>query len=92
MSSSEYQELKSQMDRIEQLLARLAGEPLRAEAAAVLPIPPQPITPGMSEKERIEAVQAEGVWIHETQGFEAYKKFWQLQAKKSRKPRLKRAA
>jgi len=93
MLTQEYKELKEQMDRIERLLSRLTGTPL-VEAVVVIPDPPRPVTPEMSNQERILAVQEEGHYILDTQGIEAYKKFWQLQSKKarSRQPRVKKAA
>jgi len=93
MSSSEYQELKSQMDRIERLLARIAGVAVAEPEPPAAPVPPPPVTPGMTEKERIAAVQAEGRFIDETQGSEAYKRFWQLQCKKApRRAKIAKAA
>ena len=93
MHTEEYRKLKGQLDRIEGFLAKLAGQPLeRPEPpASAEPPEPPPITPEMSAVQRRHAIQAEGHFILETQGIDAYKKFWQAQVKKSRPPRVKRA-
>jgi hypothetical protein len=90
MGSIEYRELKQQMDRIERLLAKMAGAPV--DAAADLPVidRPAPVSEGISERERTKAHQKEGHYILATQGFDAYKKFWKEQAKKDRQPRRSR--
>lgn len=94
MGSGEYQELKAQMDRIEAMLSRLLGAPQTPSGQESVAVsPPQPVTPEMSETERRKALQAEGRWILETQGMDAYKRFWQEQAKKAKpKPKIRRAA
>lgn len=92
MSRTEYEDLARRMDRIEQLLARLAGV---GPGLAVTPVPAvepasQPSLE-MSETSRVRSVQEEGHYILVTQGLDAYKAFWKEQGKK-RKHRLKRAA
>ena len=88
MSSGEYQDLKRQMDRIERLLARLVGEV--SEPVAV-PEAFASVAPGASEQERTRALQQEGHYILATQGFSAYKRFWQDQHKKCKTGRRKAA-
>jgi hypothetical protein len=91
MSSDEYRELKEQMDRMERLLSRIAvgtGEP----KPAPLPPPPEPAQPAISGQDLAKARQAEGHYILATQGMVAYKRFWQEQSKKDKKPRLRSAA
>lgn len=87
MGSAEYRELKAQMNRIEELLSRLVGEP-RPEP---VPVKPSPVTPEMSEAAQRKALQEEGRWVLQTQGIEAYQQFWKEQARKA-KPRIRRAA
>jgi len=90
MSSTEYRQLKEQMDRIERMLQQMNGC-APADVCSVPVEPPPEVTPEMSESARVRAVQAEGSYILQTQGIDAYKEFWKQQGKK-RKPRLKHAA
>lgn len=92
MSSAEYQELKCQMDRIERILSKLAGmdqEELRLRDLAATP-PPAPRE--IAEVDQTRALQAEGHYILETQGMEAYKKFWKQQRRAAGSKSRKRAA
>lgn len=89
MSTSEFKELSRRLERIERMLAKLVGE--GTEVAT--PVEPPPAeSPEMSEADRVRKVQAEGRFILETQGFDAYQEYWKQQGRKRKPTRSKRAA
>ena len=87
MGSREYIELKEQMNRIEALLSQLVAPVPVAAAPDPLPVP---MLPDVTETDSRKRLQAEGRFILDSQGMEAYKRFWKMQARKDDKPRLRK--
>jgi hypothetical protein len=75
MGSEEFQILMRRLDHLETLLT---GQRVNRDDELIARDPsprPPTITPEMTEKERLAALHAEGHYILETQGFDAYKRF-----------------
>lgn len=89
MGSVEFAELKAQMDRIEGLLSRLTGGAMPVPAATVLV---DPVATVCYEDSHRKSIQDEGRFILQTQGLEAYQRFWKEQAKRAKSRPRRRAA
>lgn len=77
MNTAEYQDLACRLDRLERLLTKLVkGDEVTR------PVEPPRLPAEMSAEDRVSSVQAEGRYIFDTQGMEAYKAFWKEQGKK----------